>query len=435
MSALRAGVCLLITFAVLAFGAVQVWSQSILEIGAAALLIAWAVLALCDPFSTIEWNDLNWPLLGLIAIGILQLAFGGTAYAFLTRSELLKLGAYFVIFFLLAQLFNDRSALAGLGWYLIVLCFAVSLLGIIQRFTSEKEIYWMSSLIIRGDSFGPYVNRNHFAGFVELTLPVGLALIVFRGVRKELMPLLIVLAIVPISALVLAGSRGGIISFAFEVCLLMVLGRFQERRRGSSLAVLGIAALAAVLLIGWLGAGKAIQRFSEQSADVALSRRISMFRGTAHVFLDHPLKGSGLGTLVSVYPRYETVYDGLVVDHAHNDYIEALAETGVLGGLCGLAFLILLYRNAIHGFSSRQGPLSRGLRAGAMVAVSGLLLHSFFDFNLHIPANALLFLVQAFVATSAPILSDGHGGRTAGDREPSSEEMPRLARVGEIFAK
>jgi O-antigen ligase len=435
MSVLRAGVCLLITFAVLAFGAVQVWSQSILEIGAAALLVVWAALAIRNPASKIQWNSLNWPLLGLIAIGLVQLAFGGTAYAFLTRSELLRLSAYFVIFFLLAQLFYDRSALSGLGWYLIVLCFAVSLLGIIQHFTSEKEIYWMSSLNIRGDSFGPFVNRNHFAGFVELTLPVGLALIIFRGVRRDLLPLLIVLTIVPISALVLAGSRGGIISFAFELCLLIVLARFQGHRGGSSLAVLGVAALAAVALVGWLGAGKAIQRFSTQSTDVALSRRISMFRGTAHVFWDHPIKGSGLGTLVSVYPRYETVYDGLVVDHAHNDYIEALAETGVLGGLCGLAFLILLYRNAIKSLSSSQGQFSRALRAGAIVAVAGLLLHSFFDFNLHIPSNALLFLVQAFVATSAPIRSDAHGGRTAGNRELSPEETSRLERAGEMFAK
>jgi O-antigen ligase len=135
-----------------------------------------------------------------------------------------------------------------------------------------------------------------------------------------------------------------------------------------------------------------------------------------------------------VYPRYETVYDGLVVDHAHNDYIEALAETGILGGFCGLAFLILLYRNAIKGFSSSQGQFGRALRTGAIVAVSGLLLHSFFDFNLHIPSNALLFLVQAFVATSVPIQSDARGGRTADNPELSSEETPRLARVGEMFA-
>ena len=108
---------------------------------------------------------------------------------------------------------------------------------------------------------------------------------------------------------------------------------------------------------------------------------------------------------MDVYPRYETVYDARLVDHVHNDYVEALAETGILGGLCGAAFLWLLYRDARRNFAAEQGHLSRALHAGAIVAVSGLLLHSFVDFNLHIPANATLFLVQAYVATSPPLPS------------------------------
>ena len=105
-------------------------------------------------------------------------------------------------------------------------------------------------------------------------------------------------------------------------------------------------------------------------------------------------------------PRYETIYDGLIVDHVHNDYIEALAETGLLGGLCGLAFLWLLYRGARKSFFAEQGHFSRALHAGAIAAVSGLLLHSWVDFNLHIPANTLLFLLQARIATSPPLPSE-----------------------------
>jgi O-antigen ligase len=108
---------------------------------------------------------------------------------------------------------------------------------------------------------------------------------------------------------------------------------------------------------------------------------------------------------VAVYPRHETLYDGLVVDHVHNDYAEALAETGLLGAICGLGFLWLLFRGARMGFEASQGHFSRALHAGAIVALSGLLLHSFVDFNLHIPANALLFLLQAYLATSAPLAS------------------------------
>jgi O-antigen ligase len=131
-----------------------------------------------------------------------------------------------------------------------------------------------------------------------------------------------------------------------------------------------------------------------------------MIRGAAHMFLDHPVAGTGLGSLVAVYPRYETYYDGKIVDHVHNDYMEMLAETGIAGALCGLAFLWILFREARSCFAAEQGHFSRAIHAGAITAVCGLLLHSLVDFNLHIPSNALLFLLQAHLATTTPLPSE-----------------------------
>ena len=409
MSLVRGGICLVIAFSVLAFGAVEAWSAAVVEISAAVLLLAWAILIARDRTATIQWNALNGPLLAFLALGLLQLFLGGTAYAFLTRMEVLRLASYAILFFLAAQAFRKRADLSFLAWFLIVFCFAVSLLGIIQHFTSEGELYWMPSLTIRGDSFGPFVNRNHFAGFVELTLPVGLGLMLFRGISSELLPLATVLTIVPVGALVLSGSRGGIIGFALELCVLAVLARTRRAGEGPRMIALATVALAALAVVAWIGAGKAVQRFSTARQDLTMSRRSSMVRGAAGVFFAHPIKGAGLGTLVAVYPRYETLYDGYVVQHVHNDYMEALAETGVAGGLCGLAFLWLLYREARKGFEAERSHFGRGLRAGAIAAVVGLLLHSFIDFNLHIPSNALLFLLQAFLATSDPISPETRG--------------------------
>jgi len=407
MSVIRGGLLLLFAFTVLAFGAVEVWSVSLLEIGASVLLISWAVIAYRDERSAIQWSPLNWPLLGFIAVGIVQLVFRWTPNPFLTRLELLRLAAYFIIFFLTAQAFRERADLVKLAWFLVVLGFAVALLGIIQHFTSEGTVYWYRQLRQGGDVFGPYVNRNHFAGFIELVAPVGLSLLVFRGLRRDLFPMVSVLTVVPVGALILSGSRGGIVSFAFEVGVLILLARTRRGPEGARLIAISIVALATFALIAWLGAGKQIARFSKtRVGDVSLGRRASMFRGAEHVFFEHPIKGAGLGTIVDVYPRYETVYDGRVVDHIHNDYMEALAETGLLGGLCGMAFLWLLYREARRAFTAEQGHFSRALHAAGITAVSGLLVHSFVDFNLHIPSNALLFLLQAYVATSPPLPSE-----------------------------
>jgi O-antigen ligase len=409
MSVIRGGLCLVIAFSVLALGAVEVWSAAIVEISAAVLLLVWAILIFVEPHAKLRWNSLLWPMLALLAIGLLQLFLHVTAYAYLTRLELLRLAAYIIIFFLATQAFQKQSDFAFVAWFLMILCFVVSLLGIIQHFTSSGEIYWMPSLSVPADPFGPFVNRNHFAGFVELTLPVGLGLMVFRGIRAELVPLAAVLAIVPVSALVLSGSRGGIVSFVFELCVLAILAGRRRLGEGSRLLALGIVAFMALAFVVWIGAGKTIQRFSNTRQDLSVSRRASMFRGAAAVFLAHPVTGAGLGTLVAVYPRYETVYDGFVIQHVHNDYIEALAETGVAGGVCGFAFLWLFFREAEKAFEAERSQFETGLRAGAIVAVSGLLLHSFVDFNLHVPSNALLFLLQAYLATADPLIQDGRG--------------------------
>src|SRR5277367_6158487 len=107
MKLLRIGLCVLFAFCVLAFGTVEVWSVSIMEIGAAALFVLWAFVTCLNPSPIVHWNPLNAPVLGLVAIGVLQLVFHGTAYPFLTRVMLLKLAAYFLMLFLTAQAFRE----------------------------------------------------------------------------------------------------------------------------------------------------------------------------------------------------------------------------------------------------------------------------------------------------------------------------------------
>jgi O-antigen ligase len=409
MKLIRVGLCVLFGLTVLAYGAVEVWSQSILEAGAGFLFVAWAVIAFRDRSMRITWNPLCWPLLGMLGIGLAQLIFRITPYPFLTRVELLKLVSYILVFFLSTQAFRTRQDLNSLAWLLMFLCFGISLFGIVQRFTSDGTIYWFQKLTLGGDPFGPFVNRNHFAGFAELTVPVGLALMIFRGLRRDTFPLASLLTIVPVGALILSGSRAGIVSFAFELVVLALIAR--TRKRGAyppRLAALALVGLAAIALIGWLGVSKAIERFSTLHAgDITLSRRSTMVRGAVRVFLTHPIAGCGLGSLVAVYPRFETFYDGLIVDHVHNDYMEILAEMGLLGALCGCAFLWILFRDARKCFVAEQGHFSRAIHAAAITALCGLLLHSLVDFNLHIPSNALLFLLQAHLATVAPLPSEG----------------------------
>src|SRR5271169_4131209 len=114
MKVIRGGLLFLFAFSVLAFGAVEVWSESILEIGASLLFVGWATLVFVDDRVKIHWNPLNWPLLGLFGIGLAQLLLRGTPYPFLTHVELLKIAAYLLIFFLSTQAFRERRDLTNL---------------------------------------------------------------------------------------------------------------------------------------------------------------------------------------------------------------------------------------------------------------------------------------------------------------------------------
>jgi len=396
---IRIGICVLVVFAVLAFGTVEIWSAAILEIGAAALFLWWALLFFFKVETEIRWNKTFWPLLAFIGIASLQLAVGKTAYPFLTRVALLKLVACALLFFLTVQAFRTRQDYKSLAWFLMSFGFAVAVLGLAQNYTSHYLLYWFRPLTEGGNPFGPYVDRNHFAGFMEMIVPVGMSFIAFRGVRREQMAFVGILTLVPVVALILTASRGGIVSFVVEVGLLGVLMRTRKVR----FQVVAVASvlLASLAVLGWLGAGRALERIKASSVEeLSAGRRMSMLKGAWHIFLDHPLAGTGLGTLVAVYPKYETLYDGKIVDHAHNDYAELLAETGIAGGLCGSVFLIMLFWESAKHLGEEQSAFSHALHVAATVACVGLLIHSLVDFNMHIPANGLFFLLQAAVIIS-----------------------------------
>jgi O-antigen ligase len=408
MTVIRFGICVLVAFAVLAHGAVEPWSEGVLESGAAALLLVWAVRASVDGEFKMAWNPLLWPLLGLWLVAAVQLATRSTAYPFATRIELLKYTALLALFFLGVQAYQTLEHWRAFVWFLLILGFCVSVFAILQHFTFNGKLYWMREIRYAGIPFGPYVNRNHFAGLVELLIPPGLAILILRAERRDQLPLVALFTLFPIGALFLSASRGGIMSLFAEIGLLGILIFFRRRER-KELAAAGLVIVLAIALVSWLGIGRAIERFaSYKTLEVSEGRRIGMLHGSWRIFLDHPVAGTGFGTLQEVFPPYETVYDGLVVNHSHNDYVELLSDTGVLGGLCGLAFLVLLAWIGWKNLTAERNGMRLAFHVGALVACFGLLVHGIVDFNFHIPSNALVFLLLAGLATSPAPSSRPH---------------------------
>ncbi len=400
MKFLRVGICALVVFGVAAHGGVEDWARAVLETGAGLLFLAWSIWIFFNREEQPVLSPLLPPLAALSLIVLGQWFFRWTASPYNTRLELLLLLADLIVLFLAVQAFRTLEDWRGFVWFGMGFGFLVSLFAILQHLTSNGKLYWFREISYGGIPFGPYVNRNHFAGFAELVLPLALVPLVLGRVRRERWPIVGLFAVLPIGALFLSASRGGIVSFGAELgvlALVMILRRTAGKQLLAGVAVL----LVALLLVSWLGVGQILQRLSSvQVLEVSSGKRASMRRDTWRIFLDHPFVGTGLGTLQIVYPPYETLYDGKIVNHTHNDYLEALAETGIAGGLCCAWFIGVLLAESLKRYRQFNNSFAGVLQLSGLVACSGFLVHSLVDFNLHIPANALLLFLMAHLATA-----------------------------------
>jgi O-antigen ligase len=400
MKWLRLGICALVVFAVLAHGGVEEWAHAVLETGAALLFVLWAIQACLNQENQLVIPPLLLPLVGLLFVAVVQLTLHRTASSHNTSVDFQLLLADILILFLAAQSFRTLSDFRGFVWFIMAFGFLVAIFGILQHLTFNGKLYWFREMRFGGIPFGPYVNRNHFAGFAELVIPVSLVPLVLGKVRRERWFIVGLFAVVPLGALFFSASRGGIVSFAVElgvIAIWLVSRRIAGRQLLSAAAIL----LLAFLMVSWLGVREALERFSSmQSLEVTRGKRTSMAADTWHIFLDHPLLGTGLGTLQDVFPPYETLYDGKVVNHSHNDYLEALAETGLAGGVFCVWFLGGLFFESLRRLSRDAGAFASTVQLSGLVACTGFLTHSLVDFNLHIPGNALLFFLLAYLATA-----------------------------------
>jgi O-antigen ligase len=187
--------------------------------------------------------------------------------------------------------------------------------------------------------------------------------------------------------------------------MLVIFAGPRHSRQVTAL-VGGAALLAAALLFFWMAPRHLAERMatmadSAHPPEVAWHGRLVAARDSLGIFRDHPWLGAGLGSFATVFPRYQSFPSDFRWDHAHNDYAEVLAETGLAGGVAVLTALSLFFWLAFRNPRERLRHRAGWMQLAAALGCCGMLVHSFADFNLHIPANAAWFAVCAAVATSA----------------------------------
>jgi O-antigen ligase len=438
------GLLAAVVFTGLAFGAVEPWSIFVFEVMVLALLVFWGIKVLRDGRLNLRVPAVVLPVAALLAVGLIQsiaLSRSDGSWVSLsmnvgyTRSAVTVLAFLLIALVIASNFFVSRERLAVVGHFLVVYGLALAIFALVQHFTWSGRLYWIRPTLATFP-FGPFANHNHFAGYMELLIPLPIAMVLTRAVGREMRFLYGFAAAIMSLAMVVSLSRGGLISLAAMLMFLVLVsirmpriwrhetGRreFEEADRKGQVAVgrfravasqvIVVAAIVVVIGAGvvWIGADPVIQRVTQsQPAEGLPQETFSTSRGwiwrdTISMIRANPLLGVGLGAYVTAFSLYTKSDGSLRVPQAHNDYLQVVADGGIVGGLIALWFVVVVFRVVARGLKSRD-PMLSGLALGSGAGIVGILVHSLFDFNLQIPSNVLLFLVLAAVASNVAALA------------------------------
>jgi len=401
-----AGATVVLLAAPLAFGAVEPWAIFLLEASAALLLLCWGYRQWANRELTILPHPLYAPMLAFGALVIFQWLTGITAYRHVTYSLLVLYLGYAMLAFVITQALRRSSQLRPLAWVVCGYGAVVAAFALLQGIAPNGKLYWIWPLEQGGLIYGPYVNHNHYAGLMEILTPFPLVLALSRHARGNLKLIVAGIAALMAGTIFLSGSRGGMIAFGVQVVLLALLLRAQ---RGAWKQPLVIGLFLAVMIgfLIWIGGNELTHRLasiqSETRQELTGGVRFAIDRDSLRMWREKPFMGWGLGTFPVVYPQFRSFYTSFFVNQAHNDYVQLLVETGIVGFAIALWFLILTFRRASAKLANWTETVNGTLTVAALIGCTGILVHSFLDFNLQIPANAALFYVLCAIAASSSI--------------------------------
>jgi len=424
-SVLLYGTFAVLMFGPVAFGAVEPWSILVVQLGATLLTLLWLGKQWVDGEINIRWNPLYLPMGAFALLILAQLVLQRSAYAHDTISQAMLYCAYAMLCFLSEQSLVRGSQAKKLAFIFVVYGAAIAAQALLQGVSSNGKLYWVRQPRLGGWIYGPYVNHNHYAGLMELLVPIPLVFSLTRLAESRERLVAGVAAAVMTGTIFLSGSRGGMLAIVVELIILGTL--LIRQRKGIRIAIAaGTFILVLGTLLTWLGGKELTQRVStissETRTEISGGMRLSIDRDAIRMFRMKPILGWGLGSFPVVYPQFRSFYTNFFVNEAHNDYLQLLAEMGLLGFCTMIWFLVLIYRSAIPKLSKWIDDIGGAVTLVCVLGLTGILIHSFVDFNLQIPGNAALFYVFCTVAAAQPMTQPSRRRRPI--QTPAQDVLP-----------
>lgn len=335
----------------------------------------------------------------------------------------LKSVAYGLLFVMVLILVNSKLRLVMIGYALVLSGLFQAVYGSLLVMTGTAGLIF-DVVPYGGRATGSYVNPDHLAGYMEMVSAVGIGLLLattysksrphtWRHTLRNLISIVLsqklilrLVLVVLVIALVMTHSRMGNTGFFSSMLIagavLLLSYRKQEgsikkmfthsHTRSAVLLVTSLMLIDMFIVGSYFGVEKVVHRISNTTL-ASEEVRIDLNVLTPEIIKDYPVTGSGGGTFQSAYHPYQQEASSIHVIHAHEDYLELMSDTGMVGfAILGLIVLLSLSA-AIKALWTRRDPLTRGIGFAVLMAVSAILIHSTVDFNLQIPANAATFVV------------------------------------------
>ncbi len=449
----------ILIFSPLAFGTVELWSLTIMETASVSALIMLLLRNLKDKDRSLFEIPGIIPLLFLLTYVLLQAVplppdiiriispetynlyketmlvdQAGESWMSLSINKkaalmsFFQLAAYISFYVLTVQLLTKRDNLMKTVTIIVIFASILALFGILQHILSNNKIYWVRKLAQGGSLFGPYVNRNHYAGLMGMLFPLVISLFLFnkphvthKSVRDKITEifnlqrtniylLLGFSSILIATSIFLTLSRSGIVSLCLSMIFfgLIFISKGAKKRRGIIIIVIFVLI---VLSVGWFGWDPIFERFEKvrnPQGDIS-DLRFEIWKDSVNIIKDFPVTGTGFGSFVNIYPRYRTISGDRIADHAHNDYLEIFSDGGVIAFAICVWFLLVLVYKSYRTFLKRRELYCIYLFIAGMTGLISILFHGTTDFNLHIGANGLyfFFLTGLTVSAANTIMRDG----------------------------
>lgn len=398
----------IVIFTTLAYGTVHQPVIALFYLGVAVLVLLWTTDCYLNGAVRFSRSPLQIPLALLCIYAVIQIipfgTFGDAAGVrniprtisydpFSTQVTALHIFALCLFFAVALVYLESAKRLRRMVTVITVFGFIYAFYAILQSVLSPGKIYSIYAVPYT-TPFGSFVNRHDFAAIIEMTVAVPLGMIFTGAVSRDKRLLYGVAIALMGAALLLSGSRGGLVAFVSEIILLVIL---TTRAKGAKNIILkgGLSFLLVAAAVGgaiFVGGDTSLTRFtsSSSSPDFTSNRSVIWVATLKMIANDLPL-GSGVGAYAQAITRYDPLSGTQRVEQAHNDYLQILADAGIVGLVIGGLFLFWFIREGVRN-TRTQNTFRRGIAVGAFAGCFAILVHSAFDFVLHITAISVMFL-------------------------------------------